>query len=163
MCQVDQGRLSRIQHLSWHRRRFDCVQRRNFVSCERWENWVKDINILKILNLRSKVAHAHLHRFSGSLDDARTSSSHSHYHYVTPRRSPGNSLKRKQSPIIVSTRGSRTSLKSLCEDEDTLRRLLDEWVTFSLSQLSFMMLLVSHVVTIVPLNVGWMIQFNIAT
>lgn len=143
MCQVDQGRLSHIQHLSWHRRRFDYVQRRNSVSflpifIPPWASNLGQIlnkNLppsLLPFNVEKIDAHAHLHRFSGSLDDARTSSSHSHYHYVTPRRSPGNSLKRKQSQIIVNTRGSRTSLKSLCEDEDTLRRLLDEWVCWPL-------------------------------
>lgn len=63
-------------------------------------------------------------RFSGSLDDGRTSSSHSHFHYQHPRRSPGNSLKRKR--CLIDGGGSRTSLKSNGDDEDTLRQLLDE-------------------------------------
>lgn len=66
-------------------------------------------------------------RFSGSLDDGRTSSSqHSHFHYQQPRRSPGNSLKHKR--CLIDARGSRTSLKSNGDDEDTLRQLLNEWV-----------------------------------
>jgi hypothetical protein len=62
-------------------------------------------------------------RLSGSLDDGRTPSSHSHFHYQQPRRSPGNSLKRKQ--CLFNGGGSRTSLKSN-DDEDTLRQLLNE-------------------------------------
>lgn len=66
-------------------------------------------------------------KFGGSLEDGRTLSSHSHFHYQTPRRSPGNSLKRKRS---VNSRGSRTSLKSNLEDEENiLQQLLTEWVS----------------------------------
>lgn len=63
-------------------------------------------------------------RFSGSLDDGRTSSSHSHFHYQQPRRSPGNSLKHKR--CLIGAGSSRTSLKSNGDDEDTLRQLLNE-------------------------------------
>ncbi|CAG9800552.1 unnamed protein product [Chironomus riparius] len=64
-------------------------------------------------------------RFGGSLDDGRTSSSpHSHIHYQTPRRSPGNSLKSRRS---INSRGSRSSLKSNLDDEEnTLRQLLND-------------------------------------
>jgi hypothetical protein len=64
-------------------------------------------------------------KFGGSLDDGRTSSSHSHFHYQMVRRTPRNSLKRKRS-LISDGRGSRTSLKSSGDDEDTLRHLLNE-------------------------------------
>lgn len=66
-------------------------------------------------------------KFGGSLDDGRTSSSHSHFHYQTPRRSPGNSLKRSYRRIkIDASRGSRTSLKSNGDDADILQQLLIE-------------------------------------
>lgn len=66
-------------------------------------------------------------KFGGSLDDGRTSSSHSHTHYQTPRRSPGNSLKRSYRRIQVdASRSSRSSLKSNGDDEDILRQLLNE-------------------------------------
>ncbi|KAG5679241.1 hypothetical protein PVAND_008821 [Polypedilum vanderplanki] len=64
-------------------------------------------------------------KFGGSLDDGRTSSSHSHFHYQTPRRSPGNSLKRKRS--LIDGRCSRASFKSNVDDEETtLRQLLND-------------------------------------
>lgn len=63
-------------------------------------------------------------RFGGSLEDGRASSSHSHFHYQQPRCSPGNSLKHKR--CLNSSGGSRTSLKSNGDDEDTLRQLLNE-------------------------------------
>ncbi|CRK92725.1 CLUMA_CG006284, isoform A [Clunio marinus] len=77
------------------------------------------------LKLTSPPVRLHTqHRFSGSLDDGRTSSSHSHFHYQQPRRSPGNSLKRQKS--LLDGHGSRTSLKSIADDEETLRRLLND-------------------------------------
>lgn len=67
-------------------------------------------------------------KFGGSLDDGRTSSSHSHSHYQTPRRSPGNSLKQTRSKriLIDASRSSRSSLKSNGDDADILQQLLIE-------------------------------------
>lgn len=62
-------------------------------------------------------------KFNGSIDDGR-SSSHSHLHNQQ-RRSPGNSLKRPRY-ILDGSGGSRLSVKSLEEDEESLRMLLTE-------------------------------------
>lgn len=58
-------------------------------------------------------------RKSSSIDDGRSSS-----HSTQQRRSPGNALKRPR--YLVDGGGSRTSLKSNGDDEDTLRQLLNE-------------------------------------
>lgn len=66
-------------------------------------------------------------KFGGSLEDGRTSSTHSHFHYQTPRRSPGNSLKQRSKRILIdASRSSRTSLRSNGDDEDILQQLLIE-------------------------------------
>ena len=83
------------------------------------------VPIQKILYDETDTQHR---KFGGSLDDGRTSSSHSHSHYQTPRRSPGNSLKqaRNKQILIDTLRSSRSSLKSNGEDADILQQLLIE-------------------------------------
>ncbi|CAO1339830.1 unnamed protein product [Diamesa serratosioi] len=75
------------------------------------------------IRLRSDGKYYAQQKFNGSIDDGR-SSSHSHSHNQQ-RRSPGNSLKRPRY-ILDGSGGSRLSVKSLEEDEESLRILLTD-------------------------------------
>lgn len=77
----------------------------------------------RLFNVNFPESHRKLSsRFSGSLDDGRSSS---HSHSTQQRRSPGNSLKRPR--YLVDDGGSRNSLKSNGEEDvETLRHLLIE-------------------------------------